>query len=109
MLQIKNGKAVMCYGDLLSIYRYVGNNKLQAYTNPSVAAAWDRDWANPIYIDCCSLTFDGYFLEIPAGQTVTFKDRNIGKLYRYNYFFFFMKILTMQHYLIQFYGVVPCR
>ncbi len=74
----------MCYGDLLSIYRYVGNNELKAYTNPYVAAAWDRNWANPIYIDCCSLTFNGYYLEIPQRQSVTFKDRDIGTIYRYS-------------------------
>ena len=84
----------MCYGDLGSIYRYVGNNELKGYPNPYVAAAWDRDWADPIYIDCCSLTINGNFLQIPQRQSVTFKDRNIGTIYWFSEYNRFEEFLT---------------
>ena len=50
--KIIEGQAYTCDG--VGIFRGV-NGTLRVYPNPTIAASWDLNWANPIKLDCSKL------------------------------------------------------
>ena len=61
MKNIDIGDPIRCTANELrnsngSIYRYIGDNKLSWYPNPSIASSWDSNWGNYSNIDCANMT-----------------------------------------------------
>lgn len=49
---VPDGQAVKCDAGP-SIYRFT-NGSIRLYPDPSIAASWDQQWANPILLNCSS-------------------------------------------------------
>ena len=39
-----------------AVYRFIGNNTLSWYPNPTIASSWDQNWGKPISANCTGLT-----------------------------------------------------
>jgi hypothetical protein len=81
---IAEGKAVAC-GEAGAIYRYTGG-ELRHYPNPTIAAAWDKDWGNFEVVDCAGIPEGAAMgfappLAVPEGRAV--KCDEAGGVYRY--------------------------